>query len=90
MCYRCRMSDVASRELRNNTRAVLDRVAAGEEVTITVSGRPVARVVPIERRTRWIERDVLFARLAASQADAALTADLDALAPDTTDDLEPV
>jgi prevent-host-death family protein len=90
MSYARRMANVASRELRNNTRAVLDRVAAGEDVTITVAGRPVARVVPIERRTRWIDRDLLFARLATAQADAALAAELDALAPDTTDDLEPV
>ena len=41
------MAEVASRELRNNTRAVLDRVEAGEAVTITVDGRPVARLEPI-------------------------------------------
>ncbi len=36
------MSEVASRELRNDTAGVLRRVRAGEDVTITVSGRPVA------------------------------------------------
>ena len=29
------MSEVASREVRNNTRAVLEKVGAGESVTIT-------------------------------------------------------
>src|SRR5688572_25744690 len=38
-CYDRRMTEVASRELRNNTRALLDRVAGGEEITITVGGR---------------------------------------------------
>ena len=35
-CYTCRMARVASRELRNQTRALLERVEAGEEITITV------------------------------------------------------
>lgn len=37
MSYARCMSSVASRELRNNTRALLERVAAGEEVTITAT-----------------------------------------------------
>ncbi|MEJ7695264.1 MAG: type II toxin-antitoxin system prevent-host-death family antitoxin [Candidatus Limnocylindrales bacterium] len=40
------MTNVASRELRNNTRAVLARVEAGESITITVDGRPVATIEP--------------------------------------------
>lgn len=32
------MVEVASRELRNRTRVLLDRVAAGEHITITVDG----------------------------------------------------
>ena len=31
------MTSVASRELRNNTRSLLDRVGAGESITITVA-----------------------------------------------------
>lgn len=37
---------VPQRELRNNPGAVLARVEAGEELTITVRGRPVADLVP--------------------------------------------
>lgn len=84
------MSEVASRELRNNTRGILERVAAGEDVTITVGGRAVAKVVPLERRPRWIDRRALFDRLETTQADAALSAELEALLPDTTDDLDPL
>jgi prevent-host-death family protein len=36
------MSELAFRELRNDTAAVLRRVREGEDVTITVNGRPVA------------------------------------------------
>ena len=90
MCYTRRMAEIASRELRNNTRSVLDRAAAGEDITITVDGRAVARLVPLEPRPRWIARDTLFARLRTAQADSALSDELDALIPDTTDDLDPL
>jgi prevent-host-death family protein len=87
MCYDRRMAEVASRELRNNTRAVLDRVEKGETVTITVNGRPVARLEPIGARPRRMSREE-FARLfETSAADPGLAADLRELAPDTTDDL---
>ena len=81
------MSDVAARELRNDTRGVLERVEAGEVVTITVRGRPVAVLQPLTSRARWIRRADFVRQLV--QADPGLTDDLAALAPDTTDDLEP-
>jgi prevent-host-death family protein len=83
------MTDVASRELRNNTRALLDRVAAGETIRITVDGRPVAALEPLPGRPRWMSRDEFVRRVLAQQADPGLTADLRELAPDTTDDLAP-
>jgi prevent-host-death family protein len=36
------MTEVGSRDLRNDTAGVLRRVQAGEDITITVKGRPVA------------------------------------------------
>lgn len=78
------MAEVASRELRNRTRALLDRVAKGEEITITVDGRPVARLEPVGRRPRWIKTEDVLARLV--QADAGLGDDLHALVGDSTDD----
>lgn len=80
------MTDVASRELRNNTRALLDRVAAGEEITITVDGRPVAVLRALGRR-RWVPKADFLQRVLATQADPGLGAELRALAPDSTDDL---
>ncbi|HZN43618.1 MAG TPA: type II toxin-antitoxin system prevent-host-death family antitoxin [Actinomycetota bacterium] len=81
------MSEVASRELRNNTRALLDRVEAGEAVTITVAGRPVAVLRPLPRRERWLSREEFVRTIAAHQADPGLTAELRELAGETTDDL---
>lgn len=81
------MSDVASRELRNSTRSLLDRVEAGETLTITVDGRPTAVLAPIGRRPRWATRDEFVSNVLTFQADPALTADLDELAGEMTDEL---
>ncbi len=87
MCYSCRMSDVASRELRNSTRSLLDRVESGETFTITVDGRPTAVLAPIGRRPRWIPRSEFASTLLTHQADAGLADDLDELAGEMTDEL---
>ncbi|WP_139806040.1 type II toxin-antitoxin system Phd/YefM family antitoxin, partial [Mycobacterium avium] len=41
------MSEVASRELRNDTAGVLRRVREGEDVTITINGRAVAMLTAL-------------------------------------------
>ena len=85
------MSEVASRELRNDTAGVLSRVQAGEDVVITVNGRGVARLVPLQMvRRRWLPRAELIRRLRVKQADPQLRHDLADLAGDTTDDLDPL
>jgi prevent-host-death family protein len=80
------MATVASRDLRNRTRQVLDRVEAGEDVTITVDGRPVARVTRVAQRPTWVSRDALRAWLETGTADAGLADDLDDLVPEMIDD----
>lgn len=81
------MADVASRELRNNTRALLERVEAGEEITITVDGRAVALLVPFGRKPRWMPRDQFIRTVLRHQADPGLTDLLREMMPDTTDDI---
>jgi prevent-host-death family protein len=81
------MADVASRELRNNTRSLLERAEAGEEITITVDGRAVAMLVPVGRKPRWMPRDAFLRLLEGRQADPGLLDDLRAMMPDTTDDI---
>jgi prevent-host-death family protein len=89
MCYDRRVTDVASRELRNSTRALLQRVEAGETITITVDGRAVAVLRPAGRRTRFMARDEFIGHVLGHRADRGLRAELRDLAPDTTDDIEP-
>lgn len=85
------MSEVGSRELRNDTAGVLRRVRDGEDVTITVNGRPVAVLTAVRpQRRRWLSRTELLTRLHRAQADPGLRADLRALAGDTTEDLGPI
>ncbi|HLR96214.1 MAG TPA: type II toxin-antitoxin system prevent-host-death family antitoxin [Jiangellaceae bacterium] len=43
------MSEATVRDLRNHGRQVLDRVEAGESVTITRDGKPVAQLEPLAR-----------------------------------------
>jgi len=81
------MSDVASRDLRNSTRSLLDRVASGESLTITIDGRPVAVLAPIGRRPRWLSRNEFVSMVSANQADARLAADLVELAGEMTDEV---
>ena len=81
------MSEVASRELRNQTRALLDLVARGERITITVQGRPVAELSPVTDRPRWMGRDRFVHQVLSHQADPGLAHDLAQLSSETTDDL---
>ena len=82
------MTVIAARELRNRTADVLRRVEAGEQVTITSRGRPVAELTPVRAGSRRpITRAELTRRLGRAQADAGLREELAVLAGDTTDDL---
>jgi prevent-host-death family protein len=69
------MATIPQKELRNNVGEVLRRAEAGEELTITVSGRAVAQLGPIRTR-QWVP--------------AARLADLWTTSPDPTfeDDLQ--
>lgn len=79
--------EIGVRDLRNRTAQVIDAVQAGERVTLTVHGEPVADIVPHGRRTRWLPGPQLAEQLRTRAADPGLTADLEALAGDTLDDL---
>ncbi len=81
------MSEIASRDLRNKTSAVLDRVADGESITITVNGRPVAELTPVTARPTWMNKNRFARDVLAYQADSGLATDLASLTDETTDDL---
>ena len=79
--------DVGVRDLRNHTGRVIDAVMAGERVTLTVRGEPVADVVPHGRRARWLSGPDLRSQLTERAADPVLQRDLDELVGQTLDEL---
>jgi prevent-host-death family protein len=80
------VSDVPARDLRNNVSAVLRRVEAGERLRVTVSGRPVAELVPLPRRQPSLPWDEFLRGSEDWRADPDLAEELRALLPETTDD----
>jgi prevent-host-death family protein len=69
------MPTIPQKELRNNVGDVLRRAEAGEDFTITVAGRPVAQLGPVQRR-RWVTgRDLQ--RVWATPAPETLADDLE-------------
>lgn len=79
--------DISVRELRNDVSAVLRRVEAGERLRVTVSGRPVAEIVPLPRRREFVPGPEIQAWLdAGGGADSGLLDDV-RRGMDTTDDL---
>jgi prevent-host-death family protein len=79
--------EIGVRDLRNRTGRVIDAVRAGERVTLTVHGEPVADIVPHGRRARWLSGTQLREQLQDRAADPQLTRDLDELAGQTLDEL---
>jgi prevent-host-death family protein len=79
--------EIGVRDLRNRTARVIDAVMAGERVVLTVSGEPVADIVPHGFRSRWLSGEQLRAQLADRAADPGLTAELDQAAGQTLEEL---
>lgn len=52
MCYLFLVSTIGVRELRQSASEILREVEAGQPATVTVAGRPVARLVPL-RNAEW-------------------------------------
>jgi len=78
---------IPQRELRNNVSAVLRAAEAGETFTVTVRGRPVARLVPAGEPGQPrvdVDRETIK-RILAAPIDDKLAAELDA-AEATVDD----
>jgi len=54
------MAEITIRELRNHGGEVVDRVARGEQITVTRAGKPVAELRPVSRRP--LAAETLLAR----------------------------
>jgi prevent-host-death family protein len=77
------MTTIPQKELRNKVGEVLRRAEAGEEITITVSGRPVAQLGPARTR-QWVPSGQLT-ELWNAPADPTLERDLEQLGGELTD-----
>lgn len=84
MCYIRDMESVGLRELRQKASDLVRRVEEGEEITITVAGRPGARLVPAAPSRTW-RRWADVAELFAGPEDPTWGADRDEVAHELRD-----
>lgn len=77
MCNTDAVTTIGLRELRQHASELLRRVEGGEQVLITVAGRPSARLVPVSPRA-WRSWDDV-AGLFAGPADPHWDSDRDCL-----------
>jgi prevent-host-death family protein len=73
------MSTVNVRDLRNHGGDVLDRVVAGETITVSRSGQDVAELRPLRKRGLSAEELLRRHRGVPAVDPVALRADIDAL-----------
>jgi prevent-host-death family protein len=78
---------IGVRDLRNRTGQVVDAVKAGELVTLTVHGEPVADIVPHGHRVRWLSGVGLREQLRDRAADPGLQRELDMFVGETLENL---
>jgi prevent-host-death family protein len=74
-----RRKTIPQRELRNDIAAVLREAEAGTEFTVTVRGRPVAKLGPADARPEPredVDRETLLRILRDSPVDESWAADL--------------
>ena len=87
------MLHVGIRELRNDVAAVVRRAASGERIVVTVDGKPVAQIGPLEPTGAPTLEDlvasghVVAARRAAPDAPPAVAAPVDARSGWILDDI---
>jgi prevent-host-death family protein len=83
------MTEIPVRELRNHVSEVLRRVEAGEQMVVTVSGRPVAELRPIATRRPTMSWDEFWDGQERARHDPGFAEEIRAIVGDeTTDDLK--
>jgi prevent-host-death family protein len=81
------MRSIPQRELRNDIARVLREVEAGETIEVTVDGRPVAKLVPIEGRRTWVPWEEVEKIIREAPLDPGFAKDIDDALDNTIDDL---
>jgi prevent-host-death family protein len=79
--------EIPQRELRNHVSAVLREVTRGARLRITVDGRPVADLSPIEERHRFVPWGEVECILREAPLDPGFAADVMSVVPETIDEL---
>ena len=79
MCYTWSMRSIPQRTFWNDIARILREVEAGERLQVTVDGRPVAELVPIDdfRRT-FVPRRAVINPLQRTRLGADFQRDIDA------------
>ncbi|GAA4171131.1 hypothetical protein GCM10022251_66040 [Phytohabitans flavus] len=62
--------EITQRELRNESGEIMRRVERGESFTITRNGTPIARLIPLRRRTAVPREEAIAAFATAPKIDA--------------------
>ena len=82
------MTAIPARDLCNHPAEVLRWVEAGEEIEILRDNRPVAKIIPLSRRRRWLPAAEIVQELARLGPDTTgLAEELGTILTETTDDL---
>ena len=69
------MRTIPQRELRNRSGEILRQAETGEQFTITVEGRPVAVLGPVQRR-QWVPRKEVLKILRSQSPDPGFFEDI--------------
>jgi len=77
---------IPQRQLRNDISAILREVEGGATLRVTVGGRPVADLVPISSRRRFVTREIVERILRESPLDARFERDVADALDDRTPD----
>lgn len=79
--------EIPQRELRNDISRILDEVAHGQRVRVTVRGRAVADLVPVRNVRSFVPRAELLDILRLAPLDAGFADEMAGLIGDTIEDL---
>ncbi|MDQ3632140.1 MAG: type II toxin-antitoxin system prevent-host-death family antitoxin [Actinomycetota bacterium] len=81
------MREIPQRDLRNNVSAVLREVEEGHSLRITVRGRPVADLVPIQTKKRGLSAQEVQRLVADAPLDPGFLDDVAAVVGERIDEL---
>lgn len=79
--------EIPQRELRNDVSSVLEEVASGARIRVTVHGKPVADLVPVSSARAFVPRAEVEDIIATAPLDPAFAQDVARALSQTVDEL---